>query len=499
VTGGGWSGIPWSWNLVTDLRLLWSYEFMRNAVEAGTIIAILAGILGYFVVLRRSSFASHALGHTGFSGAAAAVLVGAQPVYGLLIFTIATASGMAVLGNRASSRDVEIGTVLAFALGLGLLFLSLYHGYAQEAYSILFGEVLGISSAGVAFTFWSSLGVLVVLALIYRPLLFASLDEDVAEAKGLPLVLLNLAFLVLLAVAISFAVQIIGVLLIFALMVTPAAIAVRVTSRALWAVVVSVVVAVTAVWAGLFVALWTNYPASFFIVGIVFVEYVCVRGVGVLRETALLQAVEAPEREGVRTLRNASLTASVSQVLFVGGAALLVLALLADPGATSNPSGLYPHALGAILALASAAILAVASSLLYFSGFRKMATSSREFTSPAFLTLVGLLGIGFTVGGLGLFLSGVALASSAYGLAPVAELFGAPLLVLGVLLSVVGLAGQAIGSWRVGLRYEERALRAGAILMVLPLVGYGVSFLGYHRALARDPVRGESIPLPVGR
>jgi zinc/manganese transport system permease protein len=480
---GGWSGIPWSWNIITDIRLLWSFEFMRNAIEAGTIIGILAGIIGYFVVLRRSAFASHALGHTGFSGAAAAVLVGAQPVFGLLIFTMATAGGMAVLGKRASTRDVTIGTVLAFSLGLGLLFISLYNGYAQEAYSILFGEVLGISSAGVALTFWSSIGVLVVMVLIYRPLLFASLDEDVAEAKGLPLAFLNLAFLILLAVAISFAVQIIGVLLIFALMVTPAAIAVRLTSRSLTAVIVSVLVAVTGVWAGLFVSLWANYPPSFFIVGIIFFEYVCVRGIGALRETALLEAVEAPEQEGVRSLRNASLTASLSQVLFVGGIALLALTLLSYPGVAVTSLALYDHALWMIVAFSSAAILGAASSLLYFSGFRKMATSSREFTTPAFLTLVGLLGIGFTAGGLGLYLSGVAFASS-YGLAPVAELFGAPLVLLGVIFTIVGFAGQAVGSWRMGLRYQEGALRAGAILMILPLVGYGVSFFGYRRALA---------------
>ncbi|MGA8303848.1 MAG: metal ABC transporter permease [Thermoplasmata archaeon] len=484
---GGWSGIPWSWNFITDVRTLWSYEFMRNAVEAGTIIAIMAGIIGYFVVLRRSSFASHALGHTGFSGAAAAVLVGAQPVFGLLIFTIAAASGMAVLGTRTSSRDVEIGTVLAFSLGLGLLFLSLYQGYAQEAYSILFGEVLGISTAEVAFTFWSCLGVLAILALIYRPLLFASLDEDVAEAKGLPLVGLNLAFLILLAVTISFAVQIIGVLLIFALTVTPAAIAVRLTKRALWAVVVSILVAVTSVWGGLFVALWTNYPASFFIVGIVFVEYVCIRGVGVLRETALLQAVDASEREGVRSLRDASLTASISQGLFLGGAAFLTVSLLAYPGAAWNPAGLYAHAVWAILCLASGAIVGTASFLLYFSGFRKMATSSREFTPPAFLTLVGLLGFALTAGGLGLYLSGVALTATSYGLAPVAVLFGAPLLFLGVILSVVGLFGQAMGSWRAGFRYQDGTLRAGAILMILPAVGHGVSYVGYRRALAREP------------
>jgi zinc/manganese transport system permease protein len=492
MSGGGWSGIPWSWNLITDLRLLWSYEFMRNAMEAGTIIGILAGLIGYFVVLRRSAFAAHALGHSGFSGAAAAVLVGANPVYGLLIFTTVSGSGMAVLGNRASSRDVTIGTVLAFSLALGLLFISLYNGYAQEAYSILFGEVLGISATEVAFTFWSSIGVLVVLALIYRPLLFASLDEDVAEAKGLPLTFLNLLFMVLLAVVISFAVQIIGVLLIFALMVTPAAIAVRLTSRSLWAAIVSVLLAVSAVWVGLFVALWTNYPASFFIVGIIFVEYVCVRGVGALRETTLLQAVDAPERDGVRSLSRAALVAAVSQVLFVGGTVLLVLTLLANPAAIGNPSLLYSRAFWAVTALAVAAILGAISCLLYFSGFRKMSTSSREFTTPAFLTLVGLLGIGFTVGGLALYVSGVALATSSYGLAPVAELFGVPLVFLGASFSIVGFVGQALGSWRMGQRYQEGVLRAGAVLMVLPLVGYGVSFVGYRRALARDT---SSMPL----
>ncbi len=488
------NGIPFSWNLVTDIRILWSYEFMRNAVEAGTAIAIMAGIIGYFVVLRRSSFASHALGHTGFSGAAAAVLVGAPPVYGLLLFTIAVGIGMGFLGKRAAARDVEIGTVLAFALGLGLLFLSLYQGYAQEAYSILFGEVLGISSSEVALTVWSSLGVLAVVAVIYRPLLFASLDEDVAEAKGLPLVGLNLAFLVLLAVAISFAVQIIGVLLIFALMVTPAAIAVRLTTRPLTAVIVSVLVALSAVWAGLFVTLFTNYPASFFIVGIVFLEYVFIRGIGALRESPLLQAVDAPAREGVRELRNASLAASVSQLLFVGGAVWLAVSLLAYPGAAWSPSGLYTHALASLLVLAAATVLAAASSVLYFSGFRKMATTSREFTSPAFLTLLGLLGIALAAGGLALYVAGVTLAAVSYGLAPVAELFGIPLVFLGLLLAIVGVVGQAVGGWRAGLRYSEGTLRTGSVLICVPMVGFVLSFVGYRRALAREPPLGASAP-----
>ena len=272
------SGIPpFSWNLVTDLRDMWQYNFMRNAFEAATIIAIVAGIIGYFVVLRRSAFATHALGHVGFSGAAGAVLFGVNPVYGLLLFTMSAGTGMSLLGTRATNRDVEIGTVLAFALGVGLLFLSLYTGYATEAYSILFGEVLGISDSSVLFTLEASLVVLAVLVLVYRPLLFASLDEDVADAKGLPMRFLSLTFMLLLAVAISIAVQVIGVLLIFAMMVTPAAIAVRLTKRPLTAVVVSVFVALFASWAGLFIAWYEPYPVSFFIVTIAFSIYVAVR------------------------------------------------------------------------------------------------------------------------------------------------------------------------------------------------------------------------------
>jgi zinc/manganese transport system permease protein len=270
--------MTFSWNLVTDLRDMWQYEFMRNAFAAGTIIAIVAGVIGYFVVLRRSAFATHALGHVGFAGAAGAVLFGVNPVYGLLLFTTAGATGMGLLGRRAATRDIEIGTVLAFMLGVGLLFISLYKGFATEAYAFLFGEVLGISRGGVVFTFEASIAVLAVLLLLSRRLLFASLDEEVAEAKGLPMLALGLAFMILLAVAISIAVQVIGVLLIFALMVTPAAIAVRVATRPLTAVAVSVGVALLATWGGLFLSWYPPYyPVSFYIVSIAFSLYVAVR------------------------------------------------------------------------------------------------------------------------------------------------------------------------------------------------------------------------------
>jgi zinc/manganese transport system permease protein len=264
-------------NLWIDFQNMWQYDFMRHAFEAGTIIAIVAGVVGYFVVLRRLSFAAHALSHAGFAGAAGAVLLNINPLVGLLVFTISGGLGMATLGKRAASRDVQIGTVLAFMLGLGVLFISLYKGYATEAYSILFGEILGISASDVLISLIVGLVILVVMALIYRPLLFTTLDEDVAEAKGLPVLSLGILFLVILAIATSIAVQVVGVLLIFALLVTPAAIAERIAKKPLHGIAISTSVALVATWFGIFISYYQPYPVSFFITSLVFVIYVLVR------------------------------------------------------------------------------------------------------------------------------------------------------------------------------------------------------------------------------
>jgi zinc/manganese transport system permease protein len=288
----------WNWNLILDLREMLQYEFVRNAFEAGTIIAILAGIVGYLVVLRRSSFAAHALGHVGFSGAAGAVLFGVAAIYGLLLFTMVSGTGIALLGRKASHRDVEIGTILAFMLGLGLLFLAFYTGYATEAYSILFGDIVAISNAQVLFAFEVALPVLVVLGFVYRQLLFASLDEEVAEAKGMHTVILGVIFMLALAVAISIAVTIVGVLLIFALVVTPAAIAIRLAKRPLHAIVLSVGVALFATWAGIFIAFYEVEPTSFFIVTIVFVMYVGVRSLPLVSRLRLWFASLSPRSGG---------------------------------------------------------------------------------------------------------------------------------------------------------------------------------------------------------
>ena len=161
-------------NFVTDIEELFRYPFMQHAIEAGTIVAVIAGIVGYFVVLRRSSFAAHALSHIGFAGAAGAVLFAVNPVYGLLLFTGVGGSAMAVLSPRAAHRDVHIGTVLAFMLGLGVLFISLYAGNSSQTYSILFGQILGISSSDVVLTLAAGMIILAVVAVVYRPLLFSS-------------------------------------------------------------------------------------------------------------------------------------------------------------------------------------------------------------------------------------------------------------------------------------------------------------------------------------
>jgi zinc/manganese transport system permease protein len=272
-----------SFNILSDLQSMWQYDFMRHAFEAGTIVAIIAGIIGYFIVLRRSSFAAHALSHIGFAGAAGAVLLGVNPIIGLLVFTSGGGFAIATLGRKAASRDVQIGTVLAFMLGLGVLFISLYSGYATEAYSLLFGEILGISSSDVLVTLIAALVLLAAVAILYRPLLFTSLDEDVAEAKGVSIFWIGVAFMLLIAVATSIAVQVVGVLLIFALMVTPAAVAQRTTKRPSQGIFISVLVALAATWLGLFISFYVPYPVSFFITTATFAVYLAVRSWKALR------------------------------------------------------------------------------------------------------------------------------------------------------------------------------------------------------------------------
>lgn len=265
------------WNVFDDLATLFHYAFMVHAFEAGSIVAVVAGAIGYFVVLRGSAFAAHALSHIGFAGATGAVVLGVSPVLGLLAFTLASGATIGALGNRLRGRDVTIGIVLAWTLGLGVLFISLYRGYATEAYALLFGEILGISANDVAITLVAGIVTIAGLIAIYRPLLFSSVDEDLASAKGVPVTVLSIAFMAVLAVAVTEAVQVVGVLLIFALIVAPAAIAVRFTSRPPAAILIGIALALGFTWLGLAIAYYSPHPVSFFITTFAFATYLAVR------------------------------------------------------------------------------------------------------------------------------------------------------------------------------------------------------------------------------
>ena len=266
-----------TWNVFQDIASIFQYQFMDNAYAAGTVVAVVAGAIGYFVVLRGSAFAAHALSHIGFAGATGAVVLGINPIFGLLAFTIGSGTAIGALGSRLRSRDVTIGIVLAWTLGLGVLFISLYTGYAQEAYALLFGEILGISVQEVLVTVLVAAIAAAALLAMYRPLLYASVDQDLARAKGVPTLALSIVFMAVLALAVTDAVQVVGVLLIFALIVTPPAIAIRFTSRPGLAIGVSVALALAFTWLGLAIAYYSPHPVSFFITSLAFGSYVVVR------------------------------------------------------------------------------------------------------------------------------------------------------------------------------------------------------------------------------
>jgi zinc/manganese transport system permease protein len=240
------------------------YDFMRNAFMATAIVGIVAGMVGYFLVLRGETFAGHALAHVGFPGATGAVLIGVSPLVGLSVFTILAGIGVGLLGNKAH-RDVAIGLVLTLSLGLGLLFLHFYTAYAAQATNVLFGNVLGISADTLVVLAWLGLASIAGLGLIVRPLLFASLQPELAEAKGVRLGLVSTLFMVIVALSTVEAMQIVGVLLVFALMVAPAATALRLTGRIGPGIALSVVIAVAVAWASLVLAFLTDWPTSFWI------------------------------------------------------------------------------------------------------------------------------------------------------------------------------------------------------------------------------------------
>jgi zinc/manganese transport system permease protein len=268
---------------------------MVNAFRAGAIVAVLAGLVGWFMVLRRQSFAGHTLALVGFPGAAGAILLGISATYGLFAFALVAAVLIGLVpnaGGRGYSEESAVtGTVQAFALACGFLFVSLYGGFLNGANALLFGSFLGITTDQVLMLLVVAVVAAAVLAVIARPLLFASIDPDVASARGVPVRGLSITFLVLLGLAAAEVSQITGTLLVFALLVAPAATAQAWTSRPVLSIVLTVVIGVGVTWLSLFVAYYSSYPIGFLLTSIAFAIYLLAGGWRRLRTEPVVRRI----------------------------------------------------------------------------------------------------------------------------------------------------------------------------------------------------------------
>jgi zinc/manganese transport system permease protein len=281
------------------------YEFVQNAFLAGSLVAIMAAVIGYFVVLRAQAFAGEALADIGFAGATGAAILGISSLLGMLGLALLAAIGMGALGERVRGRDIEIGMVLSFALGLGVLFLSIYiqnGANANAGVGVLFGSILTVTRKDVIITLITSTATLLILALLFRPLLFASVDPEVAQARGVPVRLLSIIFLLLLAVATAEAVLVIGVLLVFALLIAPAAAAEHLTRRPLTAIIFSVILGLTFTWGGLilaFVGTGRHLPVSFYISVMAALTYFASMLIARFRSPRRYRELPHPNREHI--------------------------------------------------------------------------------------------------------------------------------------------------------------------------------------------------------
>jgi zinc/manganese transport system permease protein len=255
------------WDLIADVDQMLRFPFMVNAFRAGAVVAVLAGVVGWFMVLRRQSFAGHTFAVVSFPGAAGAALVGVSATYGLFAFALAAAVVIAVVpvgsGRAYREESAVTGTVQSFALAAGYLFVSLYGGFLGGVDALLFGSFLGITQGDVLTLLVTAVSTLLVLAVVGRPLLFGSVDPDVAAARRVPVRGLALAYLVVLALAAAEVSRITGALLVFTLLVAPAAAAQQLSANPSVSIPVSVVIAVVITWLSLTVGYFTEYPIGF--------------------------------------------------------------------------------------------------------------------------------------------------------------------------------------------------------------------------------------------
>jgi zinc/manganese transport system permease protein len=281
-----------SWNLIDDVRELLSFHFMLNAMRAGTIVAIVSAVIGYFMVLRRQTFAGHTLAVVGFPGAAGAFWLGINASFGYFGFCIAAAVIIAWLPGNGQVRSsvggngqesAVIGTLQGLALACGFLFLNLSAGFSNELNNLLFGVIIGVTDEQVLMLLISGIICLAVIAMIARPLLFVSIDADVARARGLRPGILSLIFLLLLGISVAGTSQITGSLLVFALLVAPAATAMRLTARPGLGLLLSVVISVAVTWLGEGIAFFSPYPIGFWVTTFAFCAFLLAAGYRAMR------------------------------------------------------------------------------------------------------------------------------------------------------------------------------------------------------------------------
>jgi zinc/manganese transport system permease protein len=270
--------------------------YMQNAFVTGTVVAVTASVVGFFVVLRGLSFAAHSLAQIGFAGAAGAVLLGVDPLLGLVAFAVAGAVSMGMLSTEEHGRDVTTALILVFALGTGALFLTLNNAFATAAFSLLFGSIVGISRDMVWQTIVLSVACVVSLAILYRPLLLATVNADLARARGVPVSGVGIAFLIVVAVAAAVTVPTVGTLLIFSLMIGPAASAMYLAGTPWRAMIMAIALSVAATWIGIIAAYDSGAPVGFLISATVSAVYFGARLVAPARRGR--QGLHAKSRAG---------------------------------------------------------------------------------------------------------------------------------------------------------------------------------------------------------
>lgn len=254
-----------------------SHAYVQNALAAGLLVALLSACVGYFVVLRGAAFATHALAQMGFAGAAGAVLLGIDPLAGLIAFAVLGALGLGAASARSRTSDVVTALVLVAALGTGALFLALAHSYAANVYALLFGTIVGVSRNDVYAIAAATGSIVLALGVLARPLLFATIARDTAQTRGVPIVSLDIAFLLLVGLAAAVTVPIVGTLLIYSLAIGPAAAATRFCARPAPTVALAFLFAALAVVIGIALAYATDWPVGFFIAVATALEYLAGR------------------------------------------------------------------------------------------------------------------------------------------------------------------------------------------------------------------------------